>query len=214
MSLLKGGHGAPSMFLDVPCGGFLFWLLPSLILLGMAVVTALVGRHLLQLHGIKQRAGYAFVEGDVVWDERGIRVYPAVCVLAGVAAGLLGIGGGMVIGPLMLEMGMLPTVSAATSAFMILFTSSSTVVQFILIGMCRLDYTLWYGAIGACGTVVGQKVANFYMRKYKRQSIIIFALGGIIALSAVVMGLVGGIKVYGEFASADWDAFMFRGLCD
>lgn len=40
-----------------------------------------------------------------------------------------GIGGGMIKGPLMLEMGMIPQVSAATAAFMILFTSSATTAQ-------------------------------------------------------------------------------------
>ena len=176
-------------------------------------MTALCGRHLLKLHRIRERRGYRFVEGDVRWDARGVRLYPLVSSLAGVAAGLLGIGGGMVVGPLMLEMGMLPTVSAATSAFMILFTSSSTVVQFLLLGMCRLDYTLWYGTIGMLGTAVGQQVAGFYMRKYKRQSIIIFALGLIIALSALVMGLVGGLEVYADLRHADWDAFRFHPVC-
>ena len=201
------------MLVDVPCGGAVYWLLPALTLGGLGIVTALCGRHLLKLHRIRERRVYRFVEGDVLWDAHGVRFYPLVSSLAGVAAGLLGIGGGMVVGPLMLEMGMLPTVSAATSAFMILFTSSSTVVQFLLLGMCRLDYTLWYGAIGMLGTAVGQKVAGFYMRKYKRQSIIIFALGLIIGLSALVMGLVGGLAVYSDFVLADWDAFRFHPVC-
>lgn len=36
---------------------------------------------------------------------------------------LLGIGGGMITGPLLLEMGVLSQVTAATSSFMVLFTS-------------------------------------------------------------------------------------------
>ena len=51
------------------------------------------------------------------------------------------------------------------------------------------------------------------MRKYKRQSFIIFALGLIIALSAAVMGLVGGFAVYSDYAHANWDAFKFSSLC-
>jgi uncharacterized membrane protein YfcA len=38
---------------------------------------------------------------------------------AGTAAGVLGIGSGMVNGPVLLEMGLLPEVATATSAFMI-----------------------------------------------------------------------------------------------
>ncbi len=44
-------------------------------------------------------------------------------------AGLLGIGGGMVQSPLMLDMGMLPEVQKATAATMILFTASSAAIQ-------------------------------------------------------------------------------------
>jgi len=214
ISLLKGGHGSDPILFDVPCGGVVYWTLPTLIVVGMLLVTAYAGLHLLKLNEIKERAEYNYVEGDVRWDKNGVIMYPLVCSLAGISAGLLGIGGGMVLGPLMLEMEMLPTVSSATTAFMILFTSSSTVVQFIVLGMCRFDYTLWYGMMGALGTIVGQQVSGFYMRKYKRQSIIIFALGLIIALSAVVMGLVGGYGVLKDFLNSDWDEFKFRGLCD
>jgi len=45
-------------------------------------------------------------------------------MLAGTLAGMLGIGGGMVINPLLLELGMKPTVVASTTGFTILFTSS------------------------------------------------------------------------------------------
>jgi len=39
---------------------------------------------------------------------------------AGIVAGLVGVGGGMLLGPLMLQMGVLPQVSAATTGTMIL----------------------------------------------------------------------------------------------
>mmetsp|Transcript_11577 Transcript_11577/g.21219 ORF Transcript_11577/g.21219 Transcript_11577/m.21219 type:complete len:88 (-) Transcript_11577:213-476(-) len=66
---------------------------------------------------------------------------------AGVSAGLLGIGGGMVQSPLMLEMGMLPEVQRATSATMILFTASSAALQFLAAGAfpgsLQYDYAIW-----------------------------------------------------------------------
>ena len=65
----------------------------------------------------------------MIWDKRAIVRYPSLCMFAGVAAGLLGIGGGMVKGPLLLEMGVLPQVASATSATMILFTASATTIQ-------------------------------------------------------------------------------------
>ena len=40
----------------------------------------------------------------------------------------------MFLGPVLIEMGVLPQVAVATSSYMILFTSSSTVVQFVILG--------------------------------------------------------------------------------
>jgi hypothetical protein len=61
--------------------------------------------------------------GDIVWDPKTTVLYPAMCSFAGLIAGMFGVGGGIVKGPLMLALGVLPEVAAATSATMILFTA-------------------------------------------------------------------------------------------
>jgi uncharacterized membrane protein YfcA len=61
--------------------------------------------------------------GDIVWTPDTTLYCPLYCSLAGVVAGMFGVGGGIVKGPLMLHLGVLPEVAAATSATMILFTS-------------------------------------------------------------------------------------------
>jgi uncharacterized membrane protein YfcA len=61
--------------------------------------------------------------GDIVWTPETTVYYPLLCAIAGVVAGMFGVGGGIVKGPLMLHLGVLPEVAAATSATMILFTS-------------------------------------------------------------------------------------------
>jgi len=48
--------------------------------------------------------------------------------------GLFGIGGGIVKGPLMLEMGLLPAVSSATSSYMILFTAVTAALNYAIMG--------------------------------------------------------------------------------
>jgi len=188
--------------------------LPSLIALLCLGITLSNASILRKTYADKLRVGYTFLEGDAIWDAHTTTELPLFCTLAGVAAGMLGIGGGMIQGPLMLEMNMTPAISAATSAFMTLFTSSSTVSQFMLMGMLRVDYGLWYGLVGVAGTIVGQQVAGFVIKVLKRQSIIIFCLGAIIGSSALVMGVVGGMEVVGDYLDADWDAFAFKTLCN
>lgn len=72
------------------------------------------------------------------WTAKSTLVFPALCSFAGLAAGTFGVGGGIIKGPLMLEMGVLPEVAAATSATMIFFTSASASVVFISFGAVQV----------------------------------------------------------------------------
>ena len=61
-------------------------------------------------HERRMECGYVFCKGDVVWHAQNVVRLPIGCVAAGVLAGMLGVGGAMVMGPLMLELGLLPDV--------------------------------------------------------------------------------------------------------
>lgn len=54
---------------------------------------------------LKAELGYEYVEGDVEWNPLNTVRYPCICFFAGFFAGMFGVGGGIVKGPLMLEMG-------------------------------------------------------------------------------------------------------------
>lgn len=77
--------------------------------------------------------GYKYDENDIKWTKGICLKFPIYGFLCGILAGLLGIGGGLVLGPLLLELGLHPLISTATTNFLVLFTSSSTSVQFILL---------------------------------------------------------------------------------
>lgn len=128
-SLLRGGHGAPTLGTTPRCGSLVFWLLTLAPCATAIGATAFTGGRLAKQHLQKIEVGYAFAEGDVRWEGINLTLLPVACTLAGVAAGGLGIGGGMVKTPLMLELGILPSVAAATAALMILFTESASSVQ-------------------------------------------------------------------------------------
>jgi uncharacterized membrane protein YfcA len=55
-----------------------------------------------------------------------------ICFIGGIISGMLGVGGGIVMAPLMLELGLDPKTTASTSNFMLIFTSSAGVFMFIL----------------------------------------------------------------------------------
>ena len=119
---------------------------------------------------------------------------PFLFIVAGLAAGFLGIGARLVVSPIFLNMGILPQVAVATSSYMILYTSISTVIQFLINGKLPWDYALWYFFIGLIGATIGQTVLSKLIQKYKKQAFINFLLGGIIVLSVISMTVVEGIR--------------------
>jgi uncharacterized membrane protein YfcA len=127
------------------------------------------------------------VEGDIQWTSRATIIYPVICALAGFFAGMFGVGGGIVKGPLMLAMGVHPKVSSASSACMILFTSFTATTSFVVFGLLIPDYALVCLVIGFVSTFVGQVVLNYLMSKYQRNSYIAFSIGGVVLLSAFLM---------------------------
>ena len=78
-------------------------------------VTRVAASHLLARHRAHLASGLAPAQGELEWTPRAVTLYPLACVFAGVAAGLLGIGGGMIKGPLLLEMGLVPQASPPPS---------------------------------------------------------------------------------------------------
>merc|ERR1712048_1146922 len=78
--------------------------------------------------------GDGLVEGEPVIDGPKAVLFAMFAVLIGLVAGLLGLGGGEFMVPLLLEFGTAPRVAAATSGFIMVFTTSSNVVHYVVAG--------------------------------------------------------------------------------
>ncbi|KAG3026643.1 hypothetical protein PC121_g6236 [Phytophthora cactorum] len=214
-SMLRGGHGAPSA-IGVTCNSSTYWLLTLLPLAIPISVSLWMGYRLRLLNRYMVIGNYPFVEGDIHWIKRRVLMFPAVCTTAGVAAGLLGIGGGMVKGPIMLEAGVLPAVQSATASFMILFTASSTTLQFAINGQFpgefQFDYMAWFAFVGFLGGFCGLKCVGFFVKKYKRESIMVYMLATTIGLSALAMGFIGLRSTLADIENGVH--LGFNGICD
>lgn len=49
--------------------------------------------HLIRQYHAKLKSNYVWTEGDVEWSERNTVLYPLICSLAGLVAGMFGVGG-------------------------------------------------------------------------------------------------------------------------
>jgi len=196
--ILRGdtaGHGP----LGLQCGSFWYMVLLLAPLPWVLIISMYQRRLLIDMHETKTRLDYYsrnVVDGDIRWDEKATVLYPLICSVAGMCAGMFGIGGGIVKGPLMLEMGVEPEVSSGTAAFMIFFTAGSASVSFALFGLLQKDYAMFFFTFGLIFTYIGQIVAENVIKRLGRSSIVIFLIAAIILASTALMGIEGVRNVH------------------
>jgi uncharacterized membrane protein YfcA len=188
INMLKGG-GAFRSPLGIVCGSTGFWMANLLMIGWILMVSIFVRQYLLKKYEAKKRTNYQYVEGDIQWDERASIVYPCICMFAGFFAGMFGVGGGIVKGPLMLAMGVHPAVSSASSACMILFTSFTATTSYVVFGLLVPDYAAVCLLIGFVATFGGQIFLTYLMKKFQRNSLIAFSIGAVVLLSAFLMSI-------------------------
>lgn len=111
--------------------------------------------------------------------------------VAGIAAGFLGIGGGMIKGPMMLALEIEAEEMAATSTLMILMTSSATSIQYIAQGiMPYVEFGVFAGT-GFISFLIGIIFLRWLVKKMGNRSIFLYFLAAIIMISAILMSVVG-----------------------
>ncbi|XP_062165417.1 sulfite exporter TauE/SafE family protein 3-like isoform X2 [Alnus glutinosa] len=118
-------------------------------------------------------------------------IYCILGVMAGVVGGLLGLGGGFIMGPLFLELGVPPQVSSASATFGMTFSSSMSVVEYYLLKRFPVPYALYFIVVATIAALVGQHIVRKLIILCGRASLIIFILAFTIFISAISLGGVG-----------------------
>ena len=77
----------------------------------------------------------------------------------------------------------------------VLITSSSAMLQFLLLGYLQYDYTFFFMAIGIMGTFIGQTGVNYAVKEYGRVSVVIFAVAIIMGLAIILMSVNGVLSM-------------------
>ncbi|XP_044495866.1 sulfite exporter TauE/SafE family protein 3-like isoform X2 [Mangifera indica] len=136
-------------------------------------------------------------KGNVSMNWRAYKLvfYCACGLMAGIVGGLLGLGGGFILGPLFLELGIPPQVSSATSTFAMVFSASMSVVEYYLLKRFPVPYALYFFCVTIIAALVGQHVMKKVIDVIGRASLIIFTLSITIFVSALSLGGVGLVKM-------------------
>ncbi|KAK9666156.1 hypothetical protein RND81_14G164900 [Saponaria officinalis] len=111
-----------------------------------------------------------------------------IALLAGTLGGLLGLGGGFLLGPLFLEIGIIPQVSSATATFVMTFSASMCAIEYFLLDRFPVPYAAYLVVIAIIASLTGQYVVKKWIARAGRASLIVFILSSIIFASAVLLG--------------------------
>ena len=109
----------------------------------------------------------------------------------------------------MLVMGSHPRVSSATTATMVVLTSSSVAVLFVTSGLVPWEYAVTFFCACFVGAYTGKTKIDGYVKRTGKASILIFLLATIIALATI--GCV--VIVLTHLAEADWCLAGFNEFC-
>ncbi|KAL7461966.1 hypothetical protein ACHAXS_002373 [Conticribra weissflogii] len=208
ITFLKGGKGVDSV-IGITCEDAGYYVLLALQFVWTLGFGAFFGYKNTRKTQDRLAVQYPFNETDVLWDYQKLRFYSFFTFLAGIVAGLIGIGGGMVLGPLMIVMGVHPSVSTATTASMILLTSSSVAVIFVMSGLVPWEYALFFFLVCLCGAYIGKTRIDAYVKRTGMASILIGVLATIIALATV--GCI--VNLFLGLSAADWCLAGFNSFC-
>lgn len=121
------------------------------------------------------------------WRVSRVVTYQVTATITGVLAGLVGVGGGLILSPFFLLTGMEPSAAVGTSATCVLFTSSSTTIQYVFTDRIIMPLALAYGAVTLIASYTGTSLVHHLQDQFagKRSYItVIVAIG--VALSAVL----------------------------
>ncbi|KAL5579165.1 hypothetical protein UlMin_011607 [Ulmus minor] len=204
--LLRGNRYGQGITSIEPCG-MVYWMLSSLQIPLAMLYTAwiLCRKERPEHHNLNQKK----VGEDLtrVEQQSNKLVFPVMALLAGILGGVFGIGGGMLISPLLLQVGIAPEVTAATCSFMVFFSSTMSAFQYLLLGMEHVEVALIFAAICFAASLLGLIVVQKAIQDYGRASLIVFSVGLVMALSTVLMTSFGAFDVWSNYVSGKYMGF-------
>jgi len=208
LTLLKGGKGVESL-IGIDCKSPWYLVLIGCQFLWMFGYAIVYGFILSKKQKEREAVKYPFQPEDPIWNDQSLRFYGAFTFIAGIVAGLIGIGGGMVLGPLMLIMGIHPRVSTATTGTMIVLTSSSVAVIFVTSGLVPWSYAVFYFGICLIGAIIGKSQIDGYVKRTGRASVLVFVLATIILVATIGCFVI----LVTRLADNNWCFEGFRPFC-
>lgn len=139
------------------------------------------------------------IPSDIRFNKKTVRSVVITAFIGGWASGCLGLSGGAIFNPLLLNQGVPPSVASATGMYMILFSTIGTTIVFSIQGNLNILFGLWIGGWCCLASVAGMYALDKIVKKFGRQSPLVIVLTGVLALSTVLVPIFGYIEIHDNF---------------
>eukprot|EP00357_Protocruzia_adherens_P003679 CAMPEP_0114973142 /NCGR_PEP_ID=MMETSP0216-20121206/792_1 /TAXON_ID=223996 /ORGANISM="Protocruzia adherens, Strain Boccale" /LENGTH=293 /DNA_ID=CAMNT_0002333605 /DNA_START=429 /DNA_END=1310 /DNA_ORIENTATION=- len=210
VQLLRGSSDHPSLIGLDSCG-YLAWGM----FFGFFVVAYFVINYAINKLQEEERLEKGIKPTDptpIFWSHSRCWKTTMIAATCGILSGALGIGGAVVIQPILLFLDQTPEVAHATAAFIVLFTCIGTLTQYLILGLVKLDWAITFGI----GTLIGSQIAiNFIfdrLRKSGKQSVMVLISAFFVCL-AMFIWIPTSINALVERQANGEDIWAFRPMC-
>ena len=183
-----------------PCGLF-YWML---IILFAAIVIFYDYSGMRNVKGdflYRTSINFPFDNKDIKWDTNTIYKLFIASFFAGFLAGAIGIGGGVILGPILANLAIYPVVCAVNTNALVLINSSAVAIQFLFFNILNYSYGLITVISAAAGSFLITMYINGYVTRTGRQSLIYLLLFAVVAASAVVLPITSVFRLFSDMAN-------------
>jgi uncharacterized membrane protein YfcA len=186
VTFLRGSNNFESVLGISKCGAVDWTLVGSLVLI-MFIFSYIGVKINKKEQALKMKVGRGRGPSDLTFTGKQLLSLCFFAFVGGWVSGALGLGGGSIFNPLMISMGIPPSVSTATGMYMIMFSTAASSTIYIVYGAMNIQFAIWLSIWSSMGILTGITIVNKLMKKYKRQSILVFILVGVLAMSALLV---------------------------
>jgi len=131
----------------------------------------------------------------------------------GLAAAAVGLGGGVTLNPTLLAFSFQPLVVSATSMFLIMVSKLAAAILYAGSGKLIISYWIFGGFLLVVATTIAQFQLKKFVKKFERQSVIAFIFVFFMAVSVILVALVGGMNTRKDLDDGK-DIWKFTDFCN
>lgn len=160
----------------------------------------------------KERKACGWIEqkGEVTLSMGGIFAASIASFVVGFIGAITGIGGNLILTPVLMTMGYNPQVISSTGIYLVFLSKIISGLVYFASGLLPLDYLLALGIVSATFVALAIWRLNLLIKKLGRQSIITLVFLVTLVIAILLIGYAGMIPIL----DGNSDLFEFKSLCD